>query len=76
LYIREDTLEMATRVAKILAKRTRRPAYVGCSVNFSSAGRGGNVDEELEGIRGVVEAVVKKVEEAGVMEGIGGMKIR
>jgi len=67
---------MATRVAKILAKRTRRPAYVGCSVNFSSAGRGGNVDEELEGIRGVVEAVVKKVEEAGVMEGIGGMKMR
>lgn len=42
------------RVAKILAKKTELPAYVGCSVAF----QGATVEEELEGVRLAVEGVM------------------
>jgi len=64
LYFREDTVDIATLVAKILAKRTKVPVYVGCSVSFSTAGSGGSVEEEMEGIKNVVETVVARVEAA------------
>ncbi|KAI5850100.1 hypothetical protein BZA05DRAFT_400968 [Tricharina praecox] len=70
LYFREDTIDVATRLAKILAKRTMLPVYVGCSVSFSAAGRGGNVDEEMEGIRNVVRTVVERVQAARIVEGV------
>lgn len=43
------------RVAKILAKRTELPAYVGCSVGF----RGATVEEELEAVRLAVQSVME-----------------
>jgi len=52
-----------------LARRTKLPVYLGCSVSFSAAGSGGNVEEEMEGIRNVVETVVARVEAA---RGTGG----
>lgn len=63
--MREETLETATRLAKILVKKTGRPVYVGSSMGFASAGRGGAVEEEMEAVRKVVETVVKLVKEAG-----------
>lgn len=66
LYIREETIETATRIAKILVRRCERPVYLGCDMKFGSMGRGGDVEEEMEGVRAVVEAVVQKVLEAGM----------
>lgn len=57
-------------MAKILAKRTARPCYVGCSISFASAGRGGSVEEEMEGVRAVVEAVVGLVKGEGAVEAL------
>ncbi|KAK7716834.1 hypothetical protein SLS57_006516 [Botryosphaeria dothidea] len=67
LYPQTPTLDLATRLAKILARRTGRPTYVGNSTSFASAGAGGNVEEEMEGLARVVEVVVdevKKVDQA------------
>ncbi|MCJ1475423.1 hypothetical protein MMC13_004085 [Lambiella insularis] len=52
------TIDFATRVAKILARKTGKPTYVGCSVAFGGA----SVEEELQGVRAVVEAVVEELE--------------
>ncbi|KAG0135226.1 hypothetical protein HOY82DRAFT_668079 [Tuber indicum] len=62
IYVRESTLETATRIAKILAKRTGLPVYVGNSMSFASAGMGGGGMEEVEGVKGVVEVVCGEVE--------------
>ena len=69
--MRESTLETATRIAKILAKRTGLPVYVGNSMSFASAGMGGGGMEEVEGVRGVVEVVCGEVEvwRKGPLEG-------
>lgn len=69
--MRESTLETATRIAKILAKRTGLPVYVGNSMSFASAGMGGGVMEEVEGVKGVVEVVCGEVEtwRKGALEG-------
>ncbi|KAJ6263653.1 hypothetical protein Dda_2221 [Drechslerella dactyloides] len=53
------TLETAERVARILARRVRRPVYVGSSMSLAGMGGGGNVEEEM----GVVGAIVKIVAE-------------
>ncbi|MCJ1461427.1 hypothetical protein MMC07_000024 [Pseudocyphellaria aurata] len=54
LYSIKSSIDFATRVAKILAKRTELPAYVGCSVAFGGA----TVEEELEGVKLAVEGVM------------------
>ncbi|KAB2571655.1 hypothetical protein DBV05_g9708 [Lasiodiplodia theobromae] len=64
LYPQTPTLDLATRLAKILARRTGRPTYVGNSTSFASAGAGGNVEEEMEGLARVVEVVVEEVKKA------------
>ncbi|KAI5783570.1 hypothetical protein EDC01DRAFT_751108 [Geopyxis carbonaria] len=64
LCVREESVETATRLAKILVKKCGRPAFVGCSMSFKSAGRGGAPEEEMEGVRRVVEMVVARVKEA------------
>ncbi|KAB8339071.1 hypothetical protein FH972_022007 [Carpinus fangiana] len=57
LYTSTHTVDFATRLAKILARRTNRPAYVGASdVKFwapedESAAMKGVVDIVLEGLR-------------------------
>ncbi|TGZ83061.1 hypothetical protein EX30DRAFT_297687, partial [Ascodesmis nigricans] len=61
LYLREDTVETATRLAKILVKRCGKPVYLGCNMKFGNMGRGGDVEEEMEGVKAVVETVVAKV---------------
>lgn len=54
LYTLPSSIDFATRVAKILAKRTKLPTYVGCSVAFGGA----TVEEELEGVKLAVEGVM------------------
>jgi hypothetical protein len=61
LYTSEPTLEFTTRLAKLLARRTGKPVYVGNSISFASAGMGGTVEEEMEGFKKVVEVVMDEV---------------
>ena len=49
-------------MARLLARKTKRPVYVGNSMSFASAGMGGTVEEEMEGFKKVVEVVMKQLE--------------
>lgn len=61
LYIQTQTLDFTTRLAKVLARRSGKPTYVGNSISFASAGRGGDVEEEMEGYKRVLEVVLSQV---------------
>ncbi|EPE36111.1 hypothetical protein GLAREA_05449 [Glarea lozoyensis ATCC 20868] len=63
LYTYESSVEFTTRLAKLLARRTKRPVYVGNSISFAGAGMGGTVEEEMEGFKKVVEVVMQEVAE-------------
>jgi len=41
-------------VAKILARRTTKPAYVGCSAVFGNYG----IEEEMAGVRAAIESIM------------------
>jgi hypothetical protein len=58
----EPTLEFTTRLAKLLARRTQRPTYVGNSVSLASTGLGGTVEEEMEAFRKVVEVALAQLQ--------------
>lgn len=62
LYPLPGTLDLANRVARVLAKRTKKPVYVGNSVSFGSTALGGTVEEEIETIRKVVEVASKALD--------------
>jgi hypothetical protein len=61
LYTYETSVEFTTRLAKLLARKTERPVYVGNSISFASAGMGGTVEEEMEGFKKVVDVVMDEV---------------
>jgi hypothetical protein len=61
LYTFESSVEFTTRLAKLLARKTGKPVYVGNSISFASAGMGGTVEEEMEGFKEVVEVVMIEV---------------
>ena len=61
LYAFPSSIEFATRVAKIIAKRTKKPAYIGCSVLFEGA----SVEEEMEGMQVAVTGILKGLGEEG-----------
>jgi hypothetical protein len=61
IYTYESSVEFTTRLAKLLARKTRKPVYVGNSISFASAGMGGTVEEEMEGFKKVVEVVMDEV---------------
>ncbi len=52
------TVEYATRLAKILARKLNGPVYVGCSLSVEEF----TVEEEMEGLRVVVGKVVEVAE--------------
>ena len=58
LSVVPGSIDFATRVAKILAKKTEKPAYVTCSAVFSEFG----IEEEMAGVTAAVEAVMKELE--------------
>lgn len=66
LYPHEPTLEFATRIAKLLARKLQMPVYVTNSISFANAGMGGTVEEEMEAFRAIVQIVLKQLQNAGV----------
>ena len=58
----EPTLEFTTRLAKLLARRTQRPTYVGNSISFASTGLGGAVEEEMDAFKKVVEVTLAQLQ--------------
>jgi len=49
-----SSIDYASRLAKILARRLQLPVYVGCSINFT----GTTAEEELEGLTLAVEQIL------------------
>ncbi|KOS17361.1 hypothetical protein ESCO_006399 [Escovopsis weberi] len=61
LFSSESSVEFATRIARIIARRAQMPVYVTNSVSFESAGMGGTVEEELEAFKNITEAVLDRL---------------
>ncbi|KAI1469995.1 uncharacterized protein F4812DRAFT_421146 [Daldinia caldariorum] len=62
IFAVEATLEFTTRLAKILAKKTQMPVYVGNSISFANTGLGGTVEEEMEALKKVVDVSLDKLQ--------------
>lgn len=58
----EPTIEFTTRLAKLLARKTQLPIYVGNSISFASTGLGGTVDEEMDAFKTVVEVTLSQLQ--------------
>ncbi|MCJ1439189.1 hypothetical protein MMC27_008580 [Xylographa pallens] len=52
-----SSIDFATRVAKILARKTGKPTYVGCSATFGGA----TVEEEVEGVKAAIAAILSEL---------------
>lgn len=59
-------MEFTTRYAKLVARRTKLPAYVTNSLSFANAGMGGTIEEEMEAFRNIAEITLAKLQEQGV----------
>jgi hypothetical protein len=46
----------------VLARRTKLPVYVGCNIDPVSTGT--TVEEEMEGFKKIVDAIMKRREES------------
>ncbi|KAH9821963.1 Proteasome assembly chaperone 4, partial [Teratosphaeria destructans] len=57
LYTSASSQDFATRLAKVLVRRTGKLCYVGGGINLRDAAGGGTVDEEMEAFRAVVDVV-------------------
>ncbi|OCT50870.1 hypothetical protein CLCR_09229 [Cladophialophora carrionii] len=51
-----SSIDYATRMAKILARKMKRPVYVGCSMKIA----GTTAEEEMEGFTAIVDQIVQK----------------
>ncbi|KAK0626449.1 hypothetical protein B0T14DRAFT_423989 [Immersiella caudata] len=58
----EPTVEFTTRLAKLVAKKTQLPTYVGNSISFASTALGGAVEEEMEAFQKVAALVLSKLQ--------------
>ncbi|KAI0169515.1 hypothetical protein GGR52DRAFT_550378 [Hypoxylon sp. FL1284] len=63
IYSVEATLEFTTRLAKLLAKKTQMPVYVGNSISFANTGLGGTVEEEMEAFKKIVDISLDKLQD-------------
>ncbi|WPH03441.1 Hypothetical protein R9X50_00632100 [Acrodontium crateriforme] len=61
MYSSPTSLDFATRLAKLLTRRTQKLCYVGSSMNLSGGAGGGTVEEEMEAFRAIVDVVVSEV---------------
>lgn len=59
LYSKTGSVDFVTRLAKVLARRTRKPVYVGGEVRFWS------IEDEGVALRGIVEIVMGRLSQAG-----------
>jgi len=72
----ESSLDLASRLARLFARKTDLPTYVGSSLSLSGAGLGGTVEEEMEAFGKVVEVVTDKLQSSlGITNGMAGMAI-
>lgn len=55
LYAVPSSIDFATRTAKIVARRTGKPTYIGCSVGLGSA----TVEEELAAVKAAIEGILR-----------------
>ncbi|KAI5924662.1 hypothetical protein F4810DRAFT_662690 [Camillea tinctor] len=62
IYSVEETLEFTTRLAKLLAKKTNMPVYLGNSISLANMGLGGTMEEEMEVFKKVVEVLLDKLQ--------------
>ncbi|KAI1129480.1 hypothetical protein F5Y10DRAFT_152439 [Nemania abortiva] len=62
IYSAEATLEFTTRLARIIAKKTNMPVYVGNSISFASTGLGGTMEEEMEAFKQVAAVALEKLQ--------------
>ncbi|KAH8174336.1 proteasome assembly chaperone 4 domain-containing protein [Sarocladium implicatum] len=79
LYPHEPTLEFATRIAKILARKLQLPIYVTNSISFANAGMGGTVEEEMEAFRAIVQIVLQQLQDGeinGAAADVEGLKLQ
>lgn len=60
LYTSPSSIEYTTRVAKIVTRRIGVPVYVGCSIDPN--GLGLEVEEEMEGLKKVVDVISERYE--------------
>ncbi|KAJ5010907.1 hypothetical protein K4K57_006506 [Colletotrichum sp. SAR 10_99] len=70
IYSVESTVEFATRMAKLLAKRADMPVYVGCSVNLGGTAMALSVEEEMEAFRAVVGVVTARLKGQAPVNGV------
>lgn len=54
LYTVAASVDFATRVAKIVARRTGKPTYIGCSVAFENA----TVEDEIASTKAAVDGIM------------------
>lgn len=54
LYSIPTSVDFATRTAKIVARRTEKPIYIGCSVELGSS----TVEEELAAIKAAIDGIL------------------
>ncbi|CAK7274576.1 hypothetical protein SEPCBS57363_006235 [Sporothrix epigloea] len=58
IYIEENSLELAVRLAQLVVKRTRLPVYVFSSLSLDRMGLGGTVEEVLEAFQAVTKPLL------------------
>jgi hypothetical protein len=66
LYPDEPTLDFASRIARLLARKLQTPIYVTNSISFANAGMGGTLEEEMEAFRAIIQVVLQKLQQAGI----------
>jgi|SRR5579871_3125708 len=71
LYTQPHTIDFATRLAKLLARKMGKPCYVGWSGGFAEMARGGDVEEEMGILRSIGEIVVGLVDGNIKIEDVG-----
>lgn len=59
LYKKTGSIDFVTRLAKVLARRLRKPVYVGGEVRFWA------VEDEGHALRGIVQVVVDGIGQEG-----------
>ncbi|KAF2769363.1 hypothetical protein EJ03DRAFT_272443 [Teratosphaeria nubilosa] len=65
LYTSPASQDFATRLAKVLVRRTGKLCYVGGGINLRDAAGGGTVDEEMEAFRAIVDVVCTESKQDG-----------
>jgi hypothetical protein len=62
IYREEPTFDFATRLARILVKKTQMHVYVTNSLSLANAGLGGTFEEEMEAFKKVAAVASEKLQ--------------